>query len=227
MGCPVCGSETAELAQPCMGCGGSVIVAEPPRPRAGDSDEPGESGQSPDSPPSVRPNSSTRILMFGGIAATVLVAILLGNSLNRPPLMSAIPTTGQLTEGQLQSGDCLTGNLGLGTGAGWPGTVTAVPCGQRHTAEIFFAAAGWSTSLPFPGSGAEGTAAETKCTSAFAAVVHRQRYLNAFAWDYVVPDEPAWNSGHPGARLLVCVAYDPTARYPAGAPVNYSIESAN
>jgi hypothetical protein len=166
--------------------------------------------------------------MIGGIAVTALAAIALGVSLNNSrSLISVTPSSGQLTEDQLRAGDCLTGsNLGLGTSAGWPGTVTAVPCGQRHIAEIFFAAAGWSASLAFPGYSVESNEAESRCTTAFASYVHRQQYLNTFTWDYATPDEPSWNSGPPGGRLLLCVAYDPTASYPGGAPVNYSIGSA-
>jgi hypothetical protein len=125
-----------------------------------------------------------------------------------------------LTEDQLRAGDCVTGSdLGLGTSAGWPDVVTAVPCTQRHIAEIFFAAQAWPRSQAYPGEGPLSSEAENRCTSAFGAYV-RPQYTDIFTWDDVIPDAGLWNSG---SKLLVCIAYDSTAQYPGGTPVAYSI----
>ena len=55
---------------------------------------------------------------------------------------------------QLRAGDCLTGaNLQLNTASPWPKLAQAVPCSQRHTAEVFLADNGfWPENVAFPGS---------------------------------------------------------------------------
>jgi hypothetical protein len=155
--------------------------------------------------------------MIVGSAIVLMIIgfiVVLSNSGSKSP--------NQLSEDQLRAGDCLTGSdLGLGTSAGWPDVVTAVPCTRRHTAEIFFAAQAWPRSKAYPGEGPLSSEAQNRCTSAFGAYV-RQQYTNIFTWDYVVPDAGIWNSG---GRLLVCIAYDSTTQYPGGTPVAYSIGS--
>src|SRR6266700_1396559 len=52
---------------------------------------------------------------------------------------STTPTVGELRLAQLQAGDCLTGaNLQLNKNTPWPKVSQGVPCGQGHTAEVFY-----------------------------------------------------------------------------------------
>jgi hypothetical protein len=124
----------------------------------------------------------------------------------------------QLTEDQLQPGDCLTGsNLGLGSGGDWPAEVTAVPCTQRHLAEVFFAGNAWPQSLTsYPGFNTASDRGYARCLTAFTAYDGIGNSASAFMIYSIVPaDANDWGSGD---RELVCVAYQ------QGVPVDYSIK---
>ena len=92
------------------------------------------------------------VVVLGALAAMVLGIWLAYSSWQHRPWTHQLtvdqlrnrPWTRQLTESQLRPGDCLTGsNLSPGTAgiwsytaSGWPYTVTAVACNQRHLAEV-------------------------------------------------------------------------------------------
>lgn len=128
---------------------------------------------------------------------------------------------GQLTEDQLQPGDCLRGsNLGLGSGGTWPDYVTAVPCTQQHLAEVFFAGNAWPQSLTaYPGDNVISDQGSARCNTAFSAYDRTDNSESAFTIYYVVPyGANDWASGD---RRLVCMAYQP------GITANYSIKGSN
>jgi DivIVA domain-containing protein len=155
-----------------------------------------------------------------GIAAVSFVAAVAATVIASGPS----PTDG-LTEDQLMAGDCLTGsNLGLGTSSPWPDTVTAVPCTQQHIAEVFFAGNAWPQSLAFPGADAVNSTASDRCGTAFTAYDGLTPDESVFTYDTVSPNTASdWAPGD-GDRLLVCVAWESTSRYPSGTLVNYSIK---
>lgn len=126
-------------------------------------------------------------------------------------------STNQLTADQLRPGDCLTGsNMGLGNSNPWPDYVTAVPCTQRHLAEVFFAGDAWPQSLAYPGDNSIASQADARCSTAFIAYDGIPSEQSVFTYTTVMPDNTAWSSGD---RSLQCVAYDPS-----GASMNYSIK---
>jgi hypothetical protein len=88
------------------------------------------------------------VAMALGVGAGLLIA---GLAHSRS-LVSSNPTASQVSDGQLRSGDCLTGsNLGLGTNSDWPDTVAVVPCTHWHIGEVFFAGNAWPQSMAYPG----------------------------------------------------------------------------
>ncbi len=146
-----------------------------------------------------------------GLAAFVAVIWVIGMAALAPP------STGRLTIGQLQPGDCVTGaDLRLGGGGSWPYQVTAVSCTRMHLAEVFFAGNGWpGSSTVYPGDNAIANQGWARCLTAFRAYDGTGYANSALAIDYVVPSAGAdWASGD---RLLVCLAYTPRV------PVNYSV----
>jgi hypothetical protein len=132
-------------------------------------------------------------------------------------VIAAAPSlTGYLTEGQLRTGDCLTGsNLGLGTGNTWPYAVATTSCGGQHLAEVFFSGNAWPQSMTYPGYNAVTNQDWAHCLSAFSAYDGVDNSASRFSI-YAIDAFPRsdWESGD---RQLVCLAYQP------GAPVDYSI----
>jgi Septum formation len=128
----------------------------------------------------------------------------------------------QLTFTQLQVGDCLRGSdLRLNTDDPWPYPVSAVPCNETHTAEIFYVAY-WPEKMSFPGGKVITNQGTAICDAKFRAYVGIAPSKSALTWMGVAPvSSSAWDSGY---RALVCVAFKPTNSQPAGAPLDGSIK---
>jgi len=139
-----------------------------------------------------------------------------------PPTPTATPTVGGLALTQLRAGDCLTGaNLQLNTARPWPQLADAVPCRQKHTAEVFLANNGfWPANLAFPGSATIIRVADAACNSAFRSYVGIAYDKSIYTWTNVIPDASTWPDGDRG---LHCVAYYATAHDQAGAVLTGSI----
>jgi hypothetical protein len=139
------------------------------------------------------------------------------------PAPAVTPAVGYLTLAQLRVGDCLTGaDLQLDTDKPWPQLARAVPCSQRHTAEVFLANDSyWPENLPYPGSGTIVTAADAACNGAFRAYVGISYAKSRYTWTNMFPDASTWLVGDRG---LHCVAYYSTSRQRAGAYLFGSIK---
>jgi hypothetical protein len=139
------------------------------------------------------------------------------------PASAVAPAVGYLTLTQLRVGDCLTGaDLQLDTDKPWPRLAEAVPCGQRHTAEVFLANDSyWPANLAYPGSGTIVTAADAACNGAFRAYVGISYAKSRYTWTNMFPDASTWLVGDRG---LHCVAYYSTSRQRAGAYLFGSIK---
>jgi len=241
MRCAECGAETAEAAQFCVRCGAPVAKRPPvaTKPAAGGSGTgagqpvPADGQQAPQDAPAAHPASSgvSRRGALGLIvlvAVTVVVAIVNSPSSSAPSKSlapsSSAPSARQWTEDQLRPGDCLRGsNLPLGTSGPWPLLFTTVRCTKRHIAEVFFAGNIWPPpTYPYPGDNAVYNKSRHRCAKAFAVYTESPRYRSAFTFDFITPDNYSWYAGD---RLVVCIAYKPTSKYPGGAPVAYSIRS--
>jgi hypothetical protein len=225
--------------------GGSWWGQQPgtPPPAPGSSGVPGEwyaPGTGPGQPPRKRP----KWLIPAGAAAAVLVVVVVlvltlgsGSSNNANSGSGAAgtstqthsaapqttPATGDLKITQLQAGDCLTGaNLQLNKNTPWPRLSHAVPCGQDHTAEVFYANENfWAASAPFPGADGIRQAAKAECDKAFQSYVGIAYSKSIFSWIDVVPDASTWPGGD---RALHCVAYYATNAQPAGVVLHGSIK---
>jgi Septum formation len=226
MRCAECGQETAGSSQYCAACGAPITqqrsaVAEPTAPAVSDAvttGPPTDPQITEDALPGQR--SGRGKLLWMAVAGAGFVA-LLGVVLATRGASTSTPSTGQLREDQLRSGDCLQGSnlvLGSGTFFAWPRLVMAVPCAQQHLAEVFFAGSAWPQSGAFPGESAIVDQGLARCRSAFRAYDGIVPSASAFAIDYITPDSVAWASGN---RRVICVAYEPWA------PVTFSIKGSH
>src|SRR6516164_7866389 len=207
-------------------------------------------GDGPHLPADWRPEPSARrnalVLACLGVVLLVAVTVLawsattvvarLRSPTSSSSYASSAPTTSpsasssstsssrQVAYPQLQPGDCLVGSdlplSGYGT---WPYYFTAVPCIQRHIAEVFFADSLWPQALAFPGDDTVYSQAANRCADGFSAYVAGSVHNTAdFSFETIAPDSSSWPDGD---RLVVCVAYQVTDdSYPGPAPVNYSIK---
>jgi hypothetical protein len=132
---------------------------------------------------------------------------------------------GDLKLTQLQVGDCLTGaNLNLNQTTPWPKLALAVPCGQDHTAEVFYANNNyWAKNGGYPGNATIKKDATSACDSAFASYVGIAYSKSLYTWTDIVPDASTWPGGDRG---LHCVAYYATTSQPAGVTLHESIKGA-
>lgn len=155
--------------------------------------------------------------MVGAALAVLLaVALAIGLAQSSQPRRPAASSQ-QLTESELYPGVCLTGSdMGLGTDSAWPNTVTAVPCTQRHLAEVVFAANLWPASLAtYPGDDAITIAVDNRCQSALDA--YTQESGPAVNYDVMGPyGSDDWASGD---REVVCIAW-----VPGLAPLYHSVK---
>ena len=247
MRCLECGAESAASDQPCAQCGAPIahqapVSADPAEDKSGDpiAPLPGESlyqmaGQRPG------PGSRRNGLVMAGLglvllaAVTVLVAsaamIITRSSSSRPSASpppaarssspaSPVPTT-WTSEDQLQSGDCLNGDLSLGTESQWPDPVAVVPCTQGHIGEVFFAGNAWPQSMAYLGDSEVRNQAQARCDAEFLKYDGTDHASSGLGYDYVAPDSTTWPSGD---RFVVCVAYEPASTGSGAVPLNYSIK---
>jgi hypothetical protein len=131
----------------------------------------------------------------------------------------------ELTLDELQAGDCLKGDLGLGTSSPWPDLIEAVPCAKEHIAEVFYSDNYWPDSKAFPGNDAINSQAMAQCYKAFQAYDGIMNSASLYSFDYIAPDgRQDWNSGD---RQVACIAYEPTSQHPGGEPLHSSIKGSN
>jgi tetratricopeptide (TPR) repeat protein len=213
--CLECGAANAEGTEVCARCGAPIAPQLP------------VAASPAVAQPAGRDGSSRGLLLVLGLpTGLVLASVLIAGLVSLPSSMSPTAATGQLAEDQLQPGDCLQGSImGLGSGSDWPDLVTAVTCTRPHIAEVFFASDAWPQSLVYPGDNTISDQADARCLTAFSAYDGIDNSGSAFTFDDIVPSGgDDWDSGD---RWLVCVAYESTGQYPAGALVDYSIKGSD
>ena len=235
MRCVECGAETADAAQECAECGAPPIG---PRSVPGDPAPPlpGDCLAAPRGQQAGRARPAWGLLGVIGIvllalAGIVVIATAMAATSSRHQAgktssgqASGGPTTlGPLAEYQLRAGDCLRGpGLGLTNDSSpWPGLVTAVPCMQRHVAEVFFAGNIWPVSQSYPGANAISNEWNGRCLDAFRAYDGIAQSASSFQFTGTAPDQADWGSGD---RMAVCVAYEPNRSGSGAVPVDYSIK---
>ncbi len=217
------------------GQGGSGAADLPPwPPREG---QPGSQWYEPAGRPARRRRRGLRVTGIAAACGAVIAALVVGLGAAHtgagqgqaaarssvPPSPIAAPRVGYLTLTQLRVGDCLTGaDLGLNSARPWPRAALAVPCRQRHTAEVFLADNSfWPEGIPYPGAGAVARTADAACNSAFRSYVGIAYATSIYTWTNVIPDASTWPDGDRG---LHCMAYYPTPQRRAGAYLTGSIK---
>ena len=104
----------------------------------------------------------------------------------------------------------------------WPKLTQAVPCGQSHTAEVFYSNLNfWPKSDSYLGDNTIKTEANARCDSAFASYDGIAYSKSQYTWTNIVPDASTWPNDD---RALHCVAYYATPSQPAGRPITGSIK---
>jgi Protein kinase domain/Septum formation len=170
------------------------------------------------------------VLALGGHPAKTPVARQSSSPAARPspsrsvsPTANSTPTVGNLQLAQFQVGDCLTGsNMDLNKNTPWPKLTEAIPCGQSHTAEVFYSNINfWPKNEPYPGDTAIKNQANAECNNAFASYDGIAYSKSQYTWTNVVPDASTWPNPD---RALHCIAYYATPSQPAGVAITGSIK---
>lgn len=141
----------------------------------------------------------------------------------RTPAPEPAPAPQPLLIRQLRPGDCLQGPPGVNTARWWPHVVMAVPCTQKHLAEVyFFSAHYWPKAMAFPGRATMVRQAKTECRKEFQSYDGDPSAVSLYSFRDISPwDRVNWSFGD---RLLLCTAYYWADTYPRGVPLYASIK---
>jgi putative regulator of septum formation len=178
------------------------------------------------------------IVAVSVVAAVAATAIVLGKTSAHKPIATQAPTRKSAPGGapvpvaqpllidQLQSGDCLQGPPDVNTAKWWPYVVVAVPCSEKHLAEVYFFSANyWPAAMAFPGHATIIHQAKTECRKAFQAYDGGPSAASQYFFRDISPwDRVNWSSGD---RLLLCTAYARGSHYRRGVPLYTSIGGSN
>ena len=111
---------------------------------------------------------------------------------------SATPTVGRLVWTQLLPGDCLTGsNMQLNKATPWPLRVQAIPCGRKHTAEVYYSSNYWPAGQAYPGDRVSNRQAASECVKAFRSYIGIPYSQSVFGYAAISPGRADWDSGVP------------------------------
>jgi hypothetical protein len=135
------------------------------------------------------------------IVAIVVIGYL--GSATRSPTTGQITHSGSLSVFSLAVGDCFNNPVGAASVA----SVTAIPCNQAHSAQVYaeFNLAGSDQSYP-------GTAAVTRLASsackARTGSLDKSKVTNSMTLRILYPEADSWLNGK---RTVACVITNPTA----------------
>jgi hypothetical protein len=168
------------------------------------------------------------------VACAVVVGVVLVIGLAGTPNGSPKPTSGpvhlyqpvQLYLADYQAGDCLYEPTIVGGGTTWPDPMRQVPCGQRHTYEVFYANDYyWPQDGAFPGTSAVEAKGRAECDARFAAYTGVAASASEYIYVDILPiDSDSWDSGD---RALDCIAYLATIADSDGTMVTGSIKGSH
>src|SRR5262249_35056584 len=149
------------------------------------------------------------------VAAALTAAAIAGQSIGttheaaRRPAPAATPTptpaVRQLTGDQRRAGDCMQRPRDVNTASAWPDLVTAVPCTERHIAEVIYSGNYWPAAMAFPGNPTIYRQAAKRCVKIFHTYDGISYADSEYTgYDITPQGRPDWNQGD---RLLTCVVY--------------------
>jgi hypothetical protein len=168
------------------------------------------------------------------VACAIAVGLVLVIGLAGTPSGSPEPASGpvqlyqpvRLYLADYQAGDCLYEPTIAGGGATWPDPMWQVPCGQRHTYEVFYANdAYWPQDGAFPGTSAVEAKGRAECDARFVAYTGVAASASEYIYVDILPiDSDTWDSGD---RALDCIAYLATIADSDGTMVTGSIKGSH
>jgi hypothetical protein len=169
------------------------------------------------------------------VAAALTATAIYGQSIRTTPVAARTPTPAathmpapgvqQLTLDQLRAGDCIQRPPDINTASTWPDLVTAVPCTERHIAEVIYSGNYWPAAMTFPGNAKINRQAEEKCVKIFHAY-DGISYANSeyTGYDFAPQGRSDWDQSD---RLLMCVVFLRTPKWRRGEALYASIKNSH
>jgi hypothetical protein len=93
----------------------------------------------------------------------------------------------------------------------WPTSMPVVPCGDRHSAEVFFSANVWAENQAYPGENSIDQQSSASCNNAFYTYVGIAYDKSVLDTMMAYPSPGTWANGD---RKLICIAYNPNGSEP-------------
>jgi hypothetical protein len=122
---------------------------------------------------------------------------------SRSPSSGNITHSGRLSVFSLAVGDCFNNPAGASTVT----TVTAIPCSQRHNAQIYAKFNLTGSDLSYPGNRAVTKLAEKGC-NARTDSINKSAAPSSMTIRLLFPEQDAWLNGR---RTVACMIVNPTA----------------
>jgi hypothetical protein len=142
-------------------------------------------------------------LVLSGLWVLLIILLIIAGSLSNATRSSStgkIAHSGNLNVFSLAVGDCFNNPATTQDVA----TVTAEPCNQSHSAQIYAEFDLIGSDLSYPGTSTVRQRAGTGCT-ARTANVDRSKVTNAMTVHFFFPDQTAWLNGR---RTVACMVVD-------------------
>jgi hypothetical protein len=169
------------------------------------------------------------------VAAALTAAAIYGQSIRTTPVAAHAPTPAatrmptpgvqQLTVDQLRTGDCIQRPPDINTASAWPDLVTAVPCTERHIAEVIYAGNYWPAAMTFPGHAKIDRQAGEKCLKTFHAYDGISYADSEYTgYDFAPLVRSDWDQGD---RQLTCVVFLRTPKWRRGEALYASIKNSH
>ena len=145
------------------------------------------------------------VLILSGLWVLLVVLLIIVGSLSNATRSSStgkITHSGNLSVFSLAVGDCFNNPATVQDVA----TVTAEPCNQSHSAQIYAKFNLTGSNFSYPGTATVTQLASTGCT-ARTANVDRSKVSSAMTVHFFFPDQTAWLNGR---RTVACMVVDPS-----------------
>ena len=144
-------------------------------------------------------------LVLSGLWVLLIILLIIVGSLGNATRSSS---TGQITRGgklsvfSLAVGDCFDNPTATQDVA----TVTAEPCNQPHSAQVYAKFNLTGSNFSYPGTATVTQLASTGCTARTGSI-DRSKATNTMTVHFLFPDQAAWLGGR---RAVTCMVVDPT-----------------
>lgn len=145
------------------------------------------------------------LALSGAWIVLLVVVIVLFNLTNatRSPATGEITHSGRLSAFSLAVGDCFNNPPGATSLT----SVTAIPCGQAHNAQIYAKFSLSGSILSYPGNAAVIRLATSGC-NARVGILDKSKITNSMTIRFLFPSLTSWLDGR---RTVACMIVDPTA----------------